>query len=134
MRAAFDISPMVRKYSVLPFERIRLIRDITDFQLADIRRGIVIIFAAWSGQAVLGLQRLTRLLAARAESLDIVVIDIESMTTQEMNQWFGRELYGKGETFWIREGQIVAFLEAYNPDTEPLILSHSRRLLDERAS
>ena len=102
--------------------------------MADVRRGIVIIFAAWSGQAVLGLQRLTRLLSTRAESLDIVVIDIESMTTQEMNQWFGRDFHGKGETFWIRDGQIVAFLEAYHPETEPLILHHSRRLLDERAS
>ena len=134
MRALFDIGPMVRKYSVVPFERVQLIQDIADFQLSLVHQGIAIIFAAGNGQAVMALQRLTRFLAARDPSIDFIVIDIESMTTQEMNQWFGRELYGKGETFWIREGQIVAFLEAYNPDTEPLILSHSRRLLDERAS
>ena len=68
MRALFDIGPMVRKYSALPPERVQLIRDIADFQLAQVRRGIVIIFAAGSGQAVLALQRLTRFLAARDES------------------------------------------------------------------
>ena len=134
MRALFDISTMVRKYSVLPLERIHLVQDITDFQLSTVRRGIVIIFAAWSGQAVLALQRLTRCLAARDESFDFIVVDIESMTTQEMKKWFGREFHGHGETLWIRDGQVVAFLEAYAPETELLIARYSKQLLDERAS
>jgi len=134
MRALFDITSMVRKYSAVPFERIRLIRDISDFQLSEVRRGIVMIFAAGSGQAVLALQKLTRFLASRDELIDLIVIDMESMTTQEMKQVFGREFYGHGETQWIRDGHVVAFLEAYTPETEVLILKYFKQLLIERAS
>jgi hypothetical protein len=131
MRALFDVGPMVRKYSALPFDRVRLIRDIADFQLPEIRRGIVLVFAAGSGQAVLALERLTRFLAARDESIDLIVIDIESMTMQEMKQSFGREFHGHGETLWIRDGKVVASVELYAPDAEVWMLSYLKRLLEE---
>jgi hypothetical protein len=132
MRALFDVGPMVRKYSAVPFERIRLIKDIAGFQLSEIRRGIVIIFAAGSGQAVLALQRLTRFLATRDESINFIVVDIESMTTQEMKQSFGREFHGHGETLWIRDGKVIASIEVYAPDADVLNLSNFKRLLEER--
>jgi len=130
MRALFDIGPMVRKYSVVPFERVQLIQDIADFQLSLVHQGIAIIFAAGNGQAVMALQRLTRFLAARDPSIDFIVIDIESMTTQEMKQWFGREFHGHGETQWIRDGKVVASLDAYTPETEVLLVSYFKRLLE----
>ena len=133
MRALFDIGPMVRKYSALPFEQIRLIRDIADFQLAQVRRGIAIIFAAGNGHAVLALERLTRFLAARDLPIEIIVIDIESMTIQEMKQCFGRQFQGQGETQWIRDGKVIAFLEAYTADADVLLLNYSKRLCDESA-
>jgi hypothetical protein len=134
MRALFDIGPMVRKYSALPFEQIRLIRDIADFQLSQVRRGIAIIFAAGNGQAVLALERLTRIHVARDLPIELIVIDVESMTTQEMKQCFGRQFRGQGETQWIRDGKVIAFLEAYTADAEVLLLNYSKRQLDERAS
>jgi hypothetical protein len=82
---------------------------------------------------VLALQRLTRFLAARDKSIDLIVIDIESMTTQEMKQCFGREFHGGGETQWIRDGKVIASLDAYPPETDALILSYFKRLLEERA-
>jgi hypothetical protein len=133
MRALFDIGPMVRKYSALPFEQIRVIRDIAGFQLPQVHRGIAIIFAAGNGHAVMALQRLTRFLVARDLPIELTVIDIESMTTQEMKACFGRQFQGQGETLWIQDGKVAAFLEAYGPDAEFLILDYSKRLLDERA-
>ncbi len=132
MRALFDIGPMVRKYSAVPFERIRLIQDIAQFQLSDVHRGLALIFAAGNGQAVRALEKLTRFLAARDLPLELIVIDIESMTTQEMKQCFGRQFHGQGETQWIRDGQVIAFLDAYTADVEALLLNYSKRLLDER--
>ena len=134
MRALFDIGPMVRKYSALPPARVQLIRDIRDFQLSQVRRGIVLVFAAGNGQAIMALQKLTRFLAARDESIDLIVVDIESMTIQEMKQWFGREFHGQGETLWIGDGKVVAFLDAYAPGSEVLLLSNFKRLLDESAA
>lgn len=65
--------------------------------------------------------------------VELIVIDIESMTTQEMKQRFGREFHGRGETLWIRDGKVSAFLEAYGPAAEALLLNYSKRLLDEHA-
>jgi hypothetical protein len=134
MRALFDIGPMVRKYSALSPERVKLIRDIADFQLAQVRRGIAIIFAAGSGQAVLALERLTRFLVARDLPIELIVVDIESMTIQEMKQRFGRQFHGQGETQWIRDGEVIAFLDAYTADAEVLLLNFSKQLLDERVA
>lgn len=55
------------------------------------------------------------------------------MTTQEMKQFFGRKFYGRGETQWIRDGNVVAFLEAYTPETEVLMPKYFKQLLIERA-
>jgi hypothetical protein len=133
MQATFDICPMVRKYSAIPYEQLQVIRDITAFQLSKIDRGIVLIFAAWSGHSVIALQRLTESLSGRdLDFLEINVIDIESMTGQDMNRLFGRVFHGCGETLWIREGKVVAQLEAFEPESGPLILAHTRKLLAER--
>lgn len=134
MRALFDIGPMVRKYSAVPFARVKLIRDIADFQLAQVRRGIGIIFAAGNGQSVLALERLTRFLVARDLPIELIVIDMESMTIQEMKRLFGRLFHGQGETLWIRDGEVIAFLDAYAADAEVLLLNFSRQLLDEGAA
>ena len=133
MQATFDIGPMVRKYSAIPGEQLQLIRDITVFQLSKINRGIVLIFAAGSGHSVMALQRLTGSLSKRdLDFLEIKVIDIESMTVQDMIRLFGRVFHGYGETLWIRAGMVVAQLEAFAPESEPLILSYTRKLLAEQ--
>ena len=132
MQTTFDICPMVRKYSAIPCEQLQVIRDIAAFQLSKIARGIVLIFAAWSGHSVIALQRLTESLSRRdLDFLEIKVIDIESMTSQDMNRVFGRVFHGYGETLWIREGKVVAQIEAFEPESEPLILAHTRELLAE---
>jgi hypothetical protein len=133
MQSTFDIIPMVRKYSAIPLERLQIISNTVDLHLERVRRGVLFVFAAWSGQAVLALQRLTRLLGSRDfELLDLIVIDIECMTAQEMTQIFGRTLHGDGETFWIREGKLVASLEVYKSEIELMILAYTKRLLDEK--
>ena len=53
------------------------------------------------------------------------------MTSQDMNRVFGRVFHGYGETLWIREGKVVAQIEAFEPESEPLILAHTRELLAE---
>ena len=69
-------------------------------------------------------------MAQTFEDFELIVIDVESMTTQEMKQCFGRKFYGHGETQWIRDGKVVAFLEAYTSETEGLLGSYFKRLLE----
>jgi hypothetical protein len=133
MLATFDICPMVRKYSAIPCEQLQVVRDITTFDLSKIDRGIVLIFAAWSGHSVIALQRVTQSLSrGDLDCLEIKVIDIESMTGQDMKRLFGRVFHGDGETLWIREGKIVAQLEAFEPESESSILACTRKLVAER--
>ena len=133
MQATFDIGSMVRKYSAVPYEHLQIIRDITVFQLSNTDRAIVLIFAAWSGHSVLALQRITASLSRRdLDFLEIIVIDIESMTGQDMIRSFGRVFHGYGETLWIREGKVVAQLEAFEPESQPEILANTKKLLAEQ--
>ena len=133
MQAAFDIYPMVKKYSGVSFAQLQVVRDIANFHLADIAHGVVFVFAAWSGQAIVGLQRLTSLLSAHPlDLLDVHVLDIECMTCQDMTRIFGRVFHGCGEALWIRDGKIIAQLETFAPESEPLILTFTKQLLGER--
>jgi hypothetical protein len=133
MQTTFDIGPMVRKYSAIPSEQIQVIHDITAFHLSEIARGIVLIFAAGSGHSVTALQRLTGLISRLdGEVLEIKVIDIESMTEQDMIRVFGRVFHGYGETLWIEAGKVIAQLEAFEPQSEPLILAYTKKLLAGR--
>jgi hypothetical protein len=135
MHTTFDIGPMVRKYSAIPFERIQVIHDISAFYLAQIARGIVLIFATGSGHSVTALQRLTAVISRLGLGLlEIIVIDIESMTEQDMIRVFGRVFHGYGETLWIRAGKVIAQLEAFEPESEPLIVAYTKGLLDDRTA
>ena len=133
MQTTFDIGPMVRKYSAVRSEQVEVIHDITTFHLSEIARGIVLMFAAGSGHSVTALQRLTGLISKlNVQALEIKVIDIESMTEQDMIGVFGRVFHGYGETLWIEAGKVIAQLEAFEPLSEPLILAYTKKLLAGR--
>jgi hypothetical protein len=133
MQTTFDIGPMVRKYSAIPGDQIHVIHDIRTFHLSEIARGIVLIFAAGSGHSVTALQRLTSAVSRLGlRSLEIKVIDLESMTEQDMTRVFGRVFHGYGETLWILAGKVIAQLEAFHPESEPEILANTKKLLAER--
>jgi hypothetical protein len=135
MHATFDIGPMVRKYSAIPFERIQVIHDIRAFHLLEIVRGIVLVFAAGSGHSVTALQRLTAAISRLGLGLlEMIIIDVESMTEQDMIRVFGRAFHGCGETLWIRAGKVIATLEAFEPESEPLIVAYTKELLAERTT
>ena len=133
MQTIFDIGPMVRKYSAVPSEQVQVIHDIATFHLSEIFRGIVLIFAAGNGHSITALQRLTGLISKlNVEALEIKVIDIESMTEQDMIRVFGRVFHGYGETLWIEAGKVIAQLDAFEPQSEPLILTYTKKLLAGR--
>jgi hypothetical protein len=130
MPVEFDIRPSVQKNTELPFERLRVVQSLSELRLPDIRVGVVFIFAAWSGPAVMGLRRFTRLLSTLdLGSLDVIILDNDSMTAEDMIRLFGHVFHGGGETLWVREGRVVAELSAFRPESDALIISHTRELL-----
>jgi hypothetical protein len=134
MSVDHDISPAVRKNSELPFERMRVIQNLDELQVANIQRAVVFVFAIWSGPALTGLRRLTRLLAnLDIGSLDVIILDNDCMSADEMIRTFGHVFHGAGEVIWIQDSRVVAELSAFRPESEPQILAHTRDLLNDRA-
>ena len=135
MPVKFDIRPIVQKNTELSFDRLRLIQSLADLQLPDIRRAVVFVFAAWSGPAVIALRKITRLLSALdLDSVDVIILDNDCMTGDEMIRLFGRVFHGAGETMWVRDGRVFAELSSFHPDSEPLVLSYTMELIENRAS
>ena len=129
---------MVEKYSALPMDRLRVVSRFEDVRLPEIRRGVVFVFARWSGPAVVALQRFTKVMQALdTHLLDLVVLDIDGLTNETEAQLFGTDGFpagGNGETIWLREGIIVAREIAAPDNSEHLLREHTRRLLDENAA
>jgi hypothetical protein len=129
-----DIDPIfsdtVKNRSEIPPERLRVVQTQEGLRLSHIRSGIVFVYAIWSGSSVMGFKKLTRLLSTvDTTSLDIVVLDNDCMNPDDMIRLFGHVFHGAGETLWLRDGQVVAELQAFRPESDDLILSHTKALL-----
>ena len=127
-----DIADVLRKETKTPFERFRIVRQFEDLHLSAIQRGIVFIFAIWSGPAYIAFHRFTRLLAnIDTSKLELVILDIDCLSPESGAALWGRSVGGAGETVWIRNGVVVARLLLYAPDSDAELLLHTRELLDE---
>lgn len=132
MTVQFDIRPMVQEYSAIPIERLRVVSRFEDVRLTEISRGVVFVFAAWSGPSVLGFRRFTRVMSELPTiSLDLVVLDTDCLTAESATQLFGTDGFqagGYGETIWVKDGVVVA-REIATPAREQALLDHTRALI-----
>ena len=113
---------------------MRIVQNLAEFDIDRIRAAVVFVFAGWSGPSYLALRRVTGLLSTlELGSLDVIILDNDSMTAEDMIRLFGRAFYGAGETLWIRDGRLIAELSVNRPESEELILSHTKRLLEAQA-
>ena len=131
MPVQFDIRTLVEKNTELPLDRLRVVQSLPQFHLASIRRGVILIFAAWSPLASVSLRRVTRLLAPLdLDGVDIIVLDNDCMSDADMIQRFGHVFHGAREALWIRDGRIVTELSAAPPESEQLVLTRTKEQLD----
>jgi len=127
-----DIGPIVQKHTELPFERLRIVQTPDILRLTDIRAAVLFVFAAWSGPSTVALKRVTRLLSTLERGLlDVIILDNDCMSGDEMVQLFGHVFHGGGDTIWIRKGRVIAEVIAYLPASEPSILKHTKELLGD---
>lgn len=137
MSAEFDICPMVEKYSSIPMDRLRVLRNFDEVHLSNIQCGIIFVFAAWSAPSVLGLKRFTKVIKSfETTSLDVVVLDIDCLTESFANDIFGSDGFtpgGWGEAVWIRDGRIVARELAHNA-SEASMFEHTKGLFNDHGA
>ncbi len=125
---------MVQKYSAIPMDRLRVVSHFEEVRLTEIRGGVVFVFAAWSGPAIVGFKKFTRLMnELPVESLDLVILDTDCLNGSSAEQLFGTEGFiagGNGETLWVKDGVIVA-RESAASASEQTIRSHTKELLND---
>jgi hypothetical protein len=126
----WDISDALKKHTKMPIERLRVIRHLDELSMSTIRRGIVFIFAVWSGPAIIAFERFTRVLAdIDTTELDLAVLDTDCLSSEAGVALWGRNVGGGGETLWIRDGVIVARSLLYLADSEQELVRHTQSLL-----
>jgi|GEM_PF-2755212 len=132
MPTHFDIRPVVQKYSALPIDRLRIVSKFEDVGLPQIRRGIIFIFAAWSGPSIFAFRKFTEIMSAlKTDSIDLIVLDIDFLTAESATNLFGNEpfrLGGSGEVAWIRDGIAVAHCISLL-ENEQRLRQHTQALL-----
>ncbi len=130
-----DISDVLKKHAKMPFERLRVAGHLDELGMSSIRRGIVFIFAVWSGPAIIAFERFTRVLAGiDTTGVDLVVLDTDCLSSEAGNALWGGNVGGGGETVWIRDGVVVARSLLYVPEGEAELVRHTRDLFNEAAA
>jgi hypothetical protein len=106
-----SVAAIIARYSLLPEGAVK---EWPSGSVEDIESAIVFVLALWSGPSIAAFGKLTSLLANTPAPPPILVCDIDNLSS-ETTRLFGK-LRGVGETFWIRDGQVVASLWDYTSD------------------
>ena len=103
-----SIASIIARYSSLPQNDVR---EWSEDTIEDMESAILFVLALWSGQSIAAFKKLTERLAGTPPSPSLFVCDIDTLSA-EIRKQFG-SLQGVGETFWIRNGQVVASMRDY---------------------
>ncbi|PWU08430.1 MAG: hypothetical protein C5B50_29560 [Verrucomicrobia bacterium] len=110
-------------------DRVRII-NLRNLNLAALLAGVVFVFATWSGQAVRSFRLLCQALAATPESnLPVFVLDADGFDFDEFRKVFGELSHGKGEAYWIRDGESIHKDHGYTDESRNLLI---RRIQDSK--
>jgi len=105
----------------LPYDRIKIWR-FSRSELITIRRGVVFAFASWSGHAVRSFQFFCDALAdSPIPKLSIYVVDATAFDLDAFQNAFGELPQGKGEAYWIRNGQVLHRDHGYTDETKNVL-------------
>ncbi|MCX5747478.1 MAG: hypothetical protein NT062_33860 [Proteobacteria bacterium] len=95
--------------------------------IEDIDSAILFVLATWSVPSTIAFVKLTRRLANTPASPALLVCDIDKLSS-DADKLFGN-LRGVGETFWIRDGQVVASLRDYTSDEWGNVVDRNSEML-----
>jgi len=102
----------------LHYERVKICQ-FSQLELQTISQGVLFVFAAWSGAAILSFRLLCEAVSRSPEaSFPIIVIDADAYDFDAFRQGFGGLPQGKGEAFWIKGGKIVFRDDGYTHETK----------------
>ena len=90
-----------------------LITDPEDFELELVPYGVINLFAPWSGPCFVCLKVLAAMKLPTPKPW-LHVLDVSRMPDAWLKETFGIIPHGRGETFWVRSGAIIASDEGFS--------------------
>ncbi len=119
------VDDAIAHYSVLPSHAFREWRGTVE----DIDAAILFFLATWSGPCLFALLRLTTHLASDTRTRPhVLVFDIDGLSPHLRREC--GPLQGVGETFWIRNGVVVARLANYDREDWSRTIDENCKLLE----
>ena len=119
--AGAKIEDALRQESRLPRDRV----SVTSRPLEVRTPSIVFVLAVWSAQSMNALHHLTTILAADSFAPPFVIVDGDdeaAVSTIEPGA------SGAGETFWVRDGKVVATINRYDELREDAVAKNNALL------
>jgi hypothetical protein len=93
-----------------------------------VKKGVVFVFAEWSGVSPLMLRKYSDLLTTKVSTdVKLHVLNHDSLSPADMERIFSKPLHGYAETYFVLDGRIVA--EIARPDAAAVV--RFTRYLDE---
>lgn len=137
MPSDYQTTKWLAEKSGLPETRFQFCIEADESVFATVSRGILFLFAFWSGPAHVSFKRLTQTVAELdpQSRLQFVVVDIDGAPRICESAEFRGRVHGNGEAAWIRDGHIEAVC-GYDRRKEAAqdYEKFTRRLLDDRAA
>ena len=107
-----------------PLERIQF-PGTDDFHVSSIPRGILFVYAAFSGPALRSWKSLLRSLIDVPE-VQVYVINNYTLTSMFVNSEIKGAPSGYGDTYWIKKGKVISRMSSYGDEQiESLVQKHS---------
>ena len=88
-------------------DNIIIVENCDLIKIPPIKKGILIIYAAWSEKAIRNFIETINTLETNNYNGDILIVDNDIMMPEFQIQTFGQVCHGWGEIFIINDGQIV---------------------------
>jgi len=116
-------SPIQERVVIVPADRPVI--------CSEIKQGIVFVWALWSRPAVVALETLVAELSSIPEfkGITVYLLDNDAATTEQFLTSIEVTPGGKGETFWISDGKVIAGLSDYTPRDGDVLVQYTRKLL-----
>jgi hypothetical protein len=123
--AGAKIEGALRADCRLPRDRV----SVTDRPLELRTPSIVFVYAAWSAQSIIALRKLTAILADDPFAPSFAIVDTDDEAAVSTLEPVPS---GNGETFWVRDGKIVASVTRGDELRKDVIEKNNALLLAHR--
>lgn len=100
---------MIARYCSLQSNRVS---EWAGTEIRELDDGVLFVYASWSGDSLAALRKLSKSIQETSLRLHVVDIDTLSLSLTSLL----KPLNGRGETFWVKDGEIIGQVRDFRGD------------------